>query len=97
MEEEPKVEPMKQDFQFYAMAQYQYKEVKRTTQQQLGQSETSVSDKSEELYLLTNLLNSCLVQNWESVTFSTRAGRRWMQVRCTTRRSRVRWRDWIPI
>ena len=72
MEEEPKVEPMKQDFYFYTMAQIE--EVKCTTQQQLGQSETSVSDKSEELYLLITLLNSCLVQNWKSAPSSTRAG-----------------------
>lgn len=71
MEEEPKVEPMKQDFHFYAMDQYE--EVKRTSQQQLEQSETSVSDKSKELYLLTTLLNARLVQNWESAPSSTRA------------------------
>jgi len=76
MEEEPKVEPMKQDFHFYAMDHYE--EAKQVCQQQLDKSfaDGSISEKNKDknqLLLLTTLLNSRLIQNWEKAPASTRA------------------------
>jgi len=75
MEEEPKVEPMKQDFHFYAMDHYE--EAKQASQQQLDNSFANGTipekNKDKELYLLTTLLNARLIQNWESAPHSTRA------------------------
>lgn len=76
MEEEPQVEPMKQDFHFYAMDHYE--EVKQVCQQQLDNSfaDGSISEKNKEknqLLLLTTLLNARLIQNWEEAPASKRA------------------------
>lgn len=70
MEEEPKVEPMKQDFHFYAKDEYE--ELKEVCQQQL---DNSIADGSKEnqLYMMTTLLNARLIQNWEMAPSSTRA------------------------
>mmetsp|Transcript_3005 Transcript_3005/g.6706 ORF Transcript_3005/g.6706 Transcript_3005/m.6706 type:complete len:359 (-) Transcript_3005:250-1326(-) len=75
MEEEPKVEPMKQDFHFYAMDHFE--DAKKASQQQL---ERSIEDgsipqkgKESELYLLTTLLNARLIRNWEGAPKSTHA------------------------
>lgn len=75
MEEETKVKPMKQDFHFYAMDHYE--EVNRICQQQLDESFTdgSIAEKNKEnqLFLLTTMLNSRLIKNWENAPPSTRA------------------------
>lgn len=75
MEEEPKVEPMKQDFHFYATDHYE--DAKQACQQQLENSlaDGSIPEKNNEnqLYLLTTLLNARLIQNWEAAPPSTRA------------------------
>ena len=75
MEEEPQVEPMKQDFHFYAVDHYE--DAKRACEQQLENSYADGSihakNKENQLYLLTTLLNARLIQNWEMSPPSTRA------------------------
>jgi len=75
MEEEPQVDPMKQDFHYYAADHYE--EVKEQCQKQLDTSlaDGSISEKNKQnqLYLLTTLLNNRLIKNWEEAPASTRA------------------------
>ena len=75
MEEEPKVEPMKQDFHFYAVDHY--KEVHQACQLQLNAAfaDGSISETNKEnhLILLTTLINARLIKNWEDASPSTRA------------------------
>lgn len=75
MGEEPKVEPMKQDFHFYAMDHYE--EVKQVCQQQLDNAfadGTIVQTNAEtQLYLLTTLINARLIKNWEDSSPASRA------------------------
>jgi hypothetical protein len=75
MGEEPKVEPMKQDFHFYAMDHYE--EVKHVCQQQLDNAfangTIARTNTENRLFLLTTLLNARLIKNWESASPSTRA------------------------
>lgn len=74
--EEPKVDPMKQDFHFYAMDQYEL--VKQVCQRQLDDAFADGSISSQmgaenQLYLLTTLINARLIKNWEDAPSSTRA------------------------
>jgi hypothetical protein len=74
MVEEPKVEPMKQDFHFYAMDHYE--EMKQVCQQKLDNAfaDGIVQTNTEnQLFLLTTLLNARLIKNWEEASPSTRA------------------------
>ncbi|KAL3758484.1 hypothetical protein ACHAWU_004327 [Discostella pseudostelligera] len=75
MEEEPKVEPMKQDFHFYAVDHY--KEVHQACQRQLdaafADGSISEANKENHLILLTTLINARLIKNWEDASPSTRA------------------------
>lgn len=75
MEEEPKVEPMKQDFHFYATDHYE--DARQASQQQLENSfaNGSIPEKTKEnqLHLLTTLINARLIQNWEAAPPSKRA------------------------
>ena len=68
--EELKVDPMKQDFHFYAMDHFE--EVKQVCQEQIDNSNSDVP-KEKQLYLLTTLLNTRLIQNWENASPATRA------------------------
>jgi hypothetical protein len=75
MGEELKVDPMRQDFHFYAMDQYEL--VKQVCQRQLDDAfadGTISKDTSAEnqLYLLTTLINARLIKNWEDAPPSTR-------------------------
>ena len=74
-EEELKVDPMKQDFHFYAKDNFD--DVKRACQRQLDKSHADGSipqtNKNKELYLINTFLNAHLVQNWEAAPPSTRA------------------------
>mmetsp|Transcript_19144 Transcript_19144/g.42571 ORF Transcript_19144/g.42571 Transcript_19144/m.42571 type:complete len:353 (+) Transcript_19144:189-1247(+) len=74
-EDELQVEPMKQDFHFYA--QDNYEETKRVCQAQIKRSrssgKTSHKNKENELFLLSTLINARLIQNWEKAPSSVRA------------------------
>jgi len=74
MSEELNVEPMRQDFHFYALDHYE--EVKRVCQAQISKSyqngTLSERNKENELVLLTTLINARLIQNWERAPTSTR-------------------------
>lgn len=75
MGKEPKVDPMRQDFHFYAMDHYEL--VKQVCQRQLDDAfadGTISKDTSAEnqLYLLTTLINARLIKNWEDAPTSTR-------------------------
>ena len=73
--EELTVEPMKQDFHYYAMDHYD--EVKQICEKQLAKSiaNGSIQQKNKEnhLFLLTTLINTLLIKNWEAAPASTRA------------------------
>ena len=75
MEEELTVEPMKQDFHFYAVDHYN--EVNHACQCQLNAAyaDGSIAETNKEnhLLLLTTLINSRLIKNWEDAPPSTRA------------------------
>ncbi|KAL3826328.1 hypothetical protein ACHAXA_003652 [Cyclostephanos tholiformis] len=75
MGDEPKVEPMKQDFHFYAMDHYE--EVKHVCRQQLDNAfangTIARTNAENQLFLLTTLINARLIKNWESASPSTRA------------------------
>ena len=74
-EDELQVEPMKQDFHFYA--QDNYEEAKRACQAQIKRSRNSgkisQKNKENELFLLSTLINARLIQNWERAPSSVRA------------------------
>ena len=74
--EELTVEPMKQDFHYYAMDHYD--EVKQICEKQLAKSIANGSiqqqkNKENHLFLLTTLINTLLIKNWEAAPASTRA------------------------
>ena len=75
-EDELQVDPMKQDFHFYATDNY--KTLNPICEKQLDKSYSngtipaSKSTSKDHLYLLTTLLNARLIQNWETVQPSTR-------------------------
>lgn len=72
---EMEVEPMKQDFHFYAVDHYN--EVNQTCQRQLNTAyaDGSIAETNKEnhLFLLTTLINARLIKNWEDSPPSTRA------------------------
>lgn len=70
MEPEIQVEPMKQDFHYYAIDHYD--DAMRQCRQQLDENGPPPTDKSKELFLLTTLLNARLIQNWEAAPPATR-------------------------
>ena len=74
LDEELTVDPMKQDFHFYAMDNYE--QVKQICESQLAKSIANGSilqkDKENQLHLLTTLINTRLLQNWEAAPTSTR-------------------------
>jgi len=73
--EELTVEPMKQDFHYYAMDHYE--EVKNICEQQLAKSiangHIQQKNKENHLFVLTTLINTLLIKNWEAAPASTRA------------------------
>eukprot|EP00804_Cyclotella_cryptica_P011895 CCRYP_004398-RA/>CCRYP_004398-RA protein AED:0.26 eAED:0.04 QI:0/-1/0/1/-1/1/1/0/321 len=70
--EEPKVDPMKQDFHFYAMDNYQ--SVLDECKRKLIHSNLVYQTSPEnEVYLSTTLLNAHLIHKWEIAPQSTRA------------------------
>lgn len=77
MEEEIHVEPMKQDFYFYANDRFDA--VKAQCEEECKQSSSSSggrvksNNKENELYRLTTLMNARLIQDWESGPASLRA------------------------
>ena len=68
MDEELTVDPMKQDFHFYAMDNYE--QVKQICESQLAKSIANGSilqkDKENQIHLLTTSINTRLLQNWEA-------------------------------
>lgn len=70
-EEELTVDPMKQDFHFYAMDHRD--EVTQQCKQQLLQSSLSSNNNNNQLYLLTTLVNARLIQNWTHASPQIRA------------------------
>lgn len=75
MEEEIHVEPMKQDFYFYANDRFD--DVKAQCEEECKQSSSGgrgkSNNKENELYRLTTLMNARLIQDWESGPASLRA------------------------
>jgi hypothetical protein len=71
VEEEIQVEPMKQDFFFYANDRFDA--VRAQCEEECKQSSKSLAgNKENELYRLTTLMNSRLIQDWESGPASLR-------------------------
>lgn len=70
VEEEIQVEPMKQDFFFYAKDRFDA--VKAQCEEECKQSTTEAGNKENELYRLTTLMNARLIQDWESGPASLR-------------------------
>lgn len=69
-EEEIQVDPMKQDFFFYAKDRFDA--VKAQCEEECKQSSTQAGNKENELYRLTTLMNARLIQDWESGPSSLR-------------------------
>mmetsp|Transcript_29575 Transcript_29575/g.59439 ORF Transcript_29575/g.59439 Transcript_29575/m.59439 type:complete len:334 (+) Transcript_29575:169-1170(+) len=69
-EEEIQVDPMKQDFFFYAKDHFDT--VKAQCEEECKQSSSQAGNKENELYRLTTLMNARLIQDWESGPASLR-------------------------
>ena len=70
VEEEIQVDPMKQDFYFYAKDRFDT--VKAQCEEECKQSSSQAGNKENELYRLTTLMNARLIQDWESGPASLR-------------------------
>lgn len=70
LDEEIQVDPMKQDFFFYANDRFDA--VKAQCEEECKQSSTQAGNKENELYRLTTLMNARLIQDWESGPASLR-------------------------
>eukprot|EP00574_Skeletonema_japonicum_P003041 CAMPEP_0201722316 /NCGR_PEP_ID=MMETSP0593-20130828/6733_1 /ASSEMBLY_ACC=CAM_ASM_000672 /TAXON_ID=267983 /ORGANISM="Skeletonema japonicum, Strain CCMP2506" /LENGTH=328 /DNA_ID=CAMNT_0048213251 /DNA_START=122 /DNA_END=1108 /DNA_ORIENTATION=+ len=70
VEEEIQVDPMKQDFFFYAKDRFDA--VKDECEEEHKQSSPQAGNKENELYRLTTLMNARLIQDWESGPASLR-------------------------
>jgi len=69
-EEEIQVDPMKQDFFFYAKDRFDT--VRAQCEEECKQSSSQAGNKENELYRLTTLMNARLIQDWESGPASLR-------------------------
>ena len=69
-EEEIQVDPMRQDFHFYAKDRFDA--VKAQCEEECKQSSSQAGNKENELYRLTTLMNARLIQDWESGPASLR-------------------------
>lgn len=75
-EEEPQVEPMKQDFHFFAIENYEVinEDCRRKVENEKIEHDRNVEEKeSHRLFIQTTLLNSQLLSKWEHATPATRA------------------------
>ncbi|KAL7460402.1 hypothetical protein ACHAXS_000853 [Conticribra weissflogii] len=75
-EEELRVEPMKQDFHFFAMENYEAtnEDCRRKVENEKIDVDGNDGDKeSDRLFIQTTLLNSQLLSKWENATPATRA------------------------
>ncbi|KAL7530828.1 hypothetical protein ACHAWF_003531 [Thalassiosira exigua] len=75
-EEELKVDPMKQDFHFYAVDHYE--EAWRASREQIDKARAEGTadvpeDAGKDLFVLTTLLNARLVKIWEGASPATRS------------------------
>mmetsp|Transcript_10871 Transcript_10871/g.23011 ORF Transcript_10871/g.23011 Transcript_10871/m.23011 type:complete len:438 (+) Transcript_10871:60-1373(+) len=75
-EEDPQVEPMKQDFHFFAIEKYEaiHEDCRRKVENEKIEHDRNVEEKeSNRLFIQTTLLNSQLLSKWENALPATRA------------------------